>query len=113
MYELTWITNRLAAGHAPMSHEDLDSIRDQGIDAIINLCGECRDLHELEEQAGFDVYYIPIPDETAPTIEELEKALAWLDEAIYLNKKYWYIAVMVRAEPVHCFPPILSAVVLV
>ena len=87
MYEFTWVTNRLAAGHAPMSHEDLDSIRDQGIDAIINLCGEFSDLHELEEQAGFEVYYIPIPDETAPTIEQLEQALAWLDEALYLNKK--------------------------
>ena len=40
MYELTWITSGLAAGQAPMSHEDLDSIRAQGIDAIVNLCGE-------------------------------------------------------------------------
>lgn len=87
MYELTWITSQLAAGYAPMSHEELDSIREQGIDAIVNLCGEFSDLHEIEEQAGFEVYYIPIPDETAPAIEELEKALAWLDEAIYLNKK--------------------------
>lgn len=86
-YQLTWITSQLAAGYAPMSYEELDSIRQQGIDAIVNLCGEFTDLHEIEEKAGFEVYYLGIPDETAPSMGQLEDALAWLDEAIYLNKK--------------------------
>lgn len=70
-----------------MSYAELDDIRSQGIDAIINLCGEFCDLHEIEEKSGFEVYYIPIPDETAPDMAELEKGLDWLDEAIYLGKK--------------------------
>ncbi|MBC8316663.1 MAG: dual specificity protein phosphatase family protein [Desulfobulbaceae bacterium] len=86
-YELTWVTESLAVGHAPMSYAELDDIRSQGIDAIINLCGEFCDLHEIEEKSGFEVYYIPIPDETAPDMAELEKGLDWLDEAIYLGKK--------------------------
>ena len=86
-YELTWITPSLAAGYAPMSYDDLQEIRKHGIDAIVNLCGEYCDLHEIEENAGFEVYYIPIPDETAPDMEQLEKALDWLDEVIYLGKK--------------------------
>lgn len=86
-YQLQWITDDLAAGHAPMSYDDLDSIRGQGVDAIINLCGEFCDLHEIEEKSGFEVYYLPIPDECAPDMEDVEKALAWLDEAIYLGKK--------------------------
>ena len=86
-YELTWITPQLAAGHAPMSYEELDSIREQGIDAIVNLCGEFTDLHEIEEKAGFEVYYLPTPDEHAPELTALERALEWLDEAIYLGKK--------------------------
>ncbi len=86
-YQLTWITDNLAAGYAPMSYAELDSIRDQGISAIVNLCGEYCDLHEIEENSGFDVYYLPIPDESAPDMEALEKALEWMDEAFYLGKK--------------------------
>jgi len=86
-YQLTWITKDLAVGYAPMSYAELESIRTQGIDAIVNLCAEFCDLHEIEEKTGFEVYYLPIPDESAPNMEDMEKALDWLDEAIYLGKK--------------------------
>ncbi|MGQ9811918.1 MAG: hypothetical protein ACUVQ2_00660 [Dissulfurimicrobium sp.] len=43
-----------------MSYEELDSLKRQGINAIINLCAEFCDLHEIEEQAGFEVYYLPV-----------------------------------------------------
>jgi protein-tyrosine phosphatase len=42
---------------------------------------------DIEEKSGFEVYYLPIPDESAPDMEDMEKALVWLDEAIYLGKK--------------------------
>jgi len=86
-YELSWITDDLAVGYAPMSYADLKAISAQGINAIVNLCGEFCDLHEIEEKSGFEVFYLPIPDECAPNMEEMEKGLAWLDEAIYLGKK--------------------------
>jgi len=87
MYQLHWITDHLATGHAPMSYEDLDSIRSQGIRAIVNLCGEFCDLHQIEESSGFEVYYLPVTDECAPDLAAMEKALDWLDESIYLDKK--------------------------
>ncbi len=87
MHQLHWITEHLATGHAPMSYEDLDSIREQGIGAIVNLCGEFCDLHQIEETSGFEVYYLPVADEHAPDLEAMERALDWLDEAIYLGKK--------------------------
>lgn len=87
MYQLNWITDHLATGHAPMSYTDLDSIRAQGIRAIVNLCGEFCDLHQIESESGFDVYYLPVADESAPDLGEMEKALDWMDEAIYLDKK--------------------------
>lgn len=87
MYTLHWITDYLATGHAPMSYADLDGIRAQGISAIVNLCGEFCDLHEIEESSGFEVYYLPVSDECAPDLEAMEQALDWLDEAIYLKKK--------------------------
>ncbi len=86
-YELTWITSSLAVGYAPMSYAELEAIEAQGIDAIVNLCGEFCDLHEIEEKSGFEVYFLPIPDENAPDMAEMEKALEWMDEALYLGKK--------------------------
>ncbi|MEA1966727.1 MAG: dual specificity protein phosphatase family protein [Thermodesulfobacteriota bacterium] len=86
-YPLTWITKDLAVGFAPMSYDDLTAIKRQGIDAIVNLCAEFSDLHEIEESSGFEVYYLPIWDESVPDMDEMEKGLAWLDEAIYLGKK--------------------------
>ncbi len=87
MYALNWITDHLATGHAPMSYEELDSLRQQGITAIVNLCGEFCDLHQIEESTGFEVYYLPVVDECAPDLAAMETALDWLDEAIYLDKK--------------------------
>ncbi len=86
-YRVTWITKQLAVGHAPASYEELASIKAQGIDAIVNLCGEYCDLHRIEEEYGFEVLYLPVADDGAPGMEEVEKALAWLDEAIYLGKR--------------------------
>lgn len=86
-HPLTWITDRLAVGSAPMSYQALDSLREQGVAAILNLCAEFTDLHTLESGHGFEVYHLPVEDEGTPELEELEKALDWLDEAIYLGKK--------------------------
>ncbi|RUM34402.1 MAG: protein tyrosine phosphatase [Desulfobulbus sp.] len=86
-YQLTWVTSQLAVGYAPMSYDDLEVIKKEGIVAIVNLCAEFTDLHEIEEKAGFEVYYLPTPDEHAPEMMAMEKALEWLDEAIYLGKK--------------------------
>ena len=47
-YRITWIAENLAVGHAPMSYEDLEVIRKEGIDAIVNLCAEYCDLYEIE-----------------------------------------------------------------
>lgn len=86
-YKPTWVTDQLAVGAAPMSYAQLDALKTAGIGAILNLCGEFCDLHDIECAAGFEVYHMPLADEEAPELTELEKALEWLDEAIYLGKK--------------------------
>lgn len=86
-YAITWVTEHLAVGGAPMSYEALDVLRHQGVDCVLNLCAEFCDLHWIEADEGFEVYYLPIPDEETPDLVELEKALDWMDEAIYLGKK--------------------------
>jgi len=84
---LTWVTDALAVGPAPLTDAHLHFLHEQGISAILNLCAEFPLLPDRERQAGFEVYHLPIPDEGAPDLEALEKALAWLDEALYLGKK--------------------------
>jgi hypothetical protein len=86
-YQVDWVTDSLAVGQAPMSYEALEQLRQQDIGAIMNLCAEFCDLHWIEADAGFEVYYFPIPDEEAPDLVELEKALDWLDECLFLGKK--------------------------
>lgn len=86
---LTWVTDQLAVGPAPASRATMKHLRKEGIQGIMNLCREFLDLHAIEEEEGFEVYYLPITDEEAPDLVELEKALAWLDEALYLGKKVY------------------------
>ena len=86
-YPVRWITQELAVGHAPRSNDDLATIRSSGIDAIVNLCAECYDLHDTEKKAGFEVLFMPVADEEAPTLGELEKAIAWVEDCIQTGKK--------------------------
>jgi hypothetical protein len=86
-YPVRWITPELAVGYAPRSHDHLTAIRAQGVAAIVNLCAECYDLSDSERHAGFDVYYLPVPDEEAPSLEDLEKALTWVEDGISSGKK--------------------------
>jgi protein-tyrosine phosphatase len=37
------------------------------------LCGKFCDLYEIGENAGFEVFCLPIPDECAPDMEEMKK----------------------------------------
>jgi Fe-S-cluster containining protein len=88
-YPVYWVTPNLATGPAPMSYDHLDHLRFEGVDAILNLCAEYCDLHDIESSRGFEVHYLPVEDEETPQLQALEEALAWLDEAIYLGKKVY------------------------
>lgn len=88
-YPVYWVTPHLATGPAPMSYDYLEHLKSVGIDAILNLCAEYCDLHDIETNQGFEVHYLPIEDEEAPQLQTLETALAWLDESIYLGKKVY------------------------
>jgi protein-tyrosine phosphatase len=86
-YQITWVTSQLGVGHAPLSYADLDAVRKEGVDAIVNLCGEYCDLHEIEKDSGFEVYYLPIHDECAPDMKEMEDAITWVGNRIRRGRK--------------------------
>lgn len=86
-YPLKWITESLAVGYAPNSEDDLRVIQAAGIGAIVNLCAECYDLHEAQSAFGFEVNYLPVVDESVPTLEELEARIDWIQQQIEAGKR--------------------------
>ena len=86
-YPLKWVTESLAVGYAPRSEDHLQVIHAAGIQAIVNLCAECYDLHEAEKESNFEVNYLPIADEAAPTLDELEHLISWMKLQIDSGKK--------------------------
>ena len=86
-YPLKWITPQVAIGYAPHSDADIDDLKDQGISAVLNLCAECYDLHEIEVAAGLDVHWLPVADEDAPEQGAAQKALSWMDSKVEEGKK--------------------------
>jgi protein-tyrosine phosphatase len=86
-YKLRWITNEIAVSAAPSSEADLDTIKQSGIEVILNLCLECGNLHEIERAAGFIVYWLPVSDAYVPELDELDYALEWLNDHIESGKK--------------------------
>ena len=79
IYPLKWITQQIAIGYAPHSQADIDAVKAGGIAAVLNLCAECYDLHEIEAAAGLEVHWLPVADEDAPELDAAQKALEWLD----------------------------------
>lgn len=86
-YPIRWVTDALAVGYAPRSADDLGDIRAQGIAAIVNLCAECYDLHDAETDYGFEVHYLPVHDEAAPDMDQLEKATLWIHDRIHAGQR--------------------------
>ena len=62
-------------------------IHSAGIQAIVNLCAECYDLHEAEKESNFEVFYLPIADEAAPSLDELKHLIRWMKLQLASGKK--------------------------
>jgi protein-tyrosine phosphatase len=86
-YPIKWITPAFATCYAPQSELDLNEIRRQGISVIVNMCAECYDLAEIEEQAGFEVYRLFVADMGAPIPDELESAMVWFENNLAAGRK--------------------------
>lgn len=86
-YQISWVTDHIAVGGAPLSYEQLKRIKAEGVNAILNLCAEYCDLQGIEQDYGFEVHYLPIDDEAIPSIANLERAMRWMDEAISRDKR--------------------------
>jgi protein-tyrosine phosphatase len=84
---MCWITDHICVGPAPMSSKDLETIKGNGVTAIVNLCAEFPQLHQLEKTYGFSVWYLPVTDDCAPQTTPADAALDWLEEEIHRGAK--------------------------
>ena len=64
-------------------YEDKKSFRDVVLRSAID---HWKIANEIEETKGFEVYYLPIWDETAPDMEEMEKALAINSKIVQIGR---------------------------
>ena len=76
-----WIDRPLLAGMArPESEDDLEWLRQQGIDVLLSLTEE-PPRHDWVEDAGILVFHVPIEDMEAPTQEQLQRCVSALAKA--------------------------------
>jgi len=85
---MNWlIPGQLAKSSMP-SHSDLLVWQEEGIDSIVNLLEEWyHDVIQNETRTGFNVLHSPIPDFRAPSLEQLETIVQWIDREIAEGKK--------------------------
>jgi protein-tyrosine phosphatase len=89
-FENDWITDRLKAGRNPLTADDVRSLAEDGITHVLDL----REPHEwepprlgqeaLDEMAarGLERLHLPIEDVSPPTLETLDTAVAFIDDAL-------------------------------
>jgi atypical dual specificity phosphatase len=65
---------------------DLAELRERGITALLSLTETPLPTGALEA-AGITGYHVPIPDTTAPTPEQFEQALAFIDRELALGRR--------------------------
>lgn len=87
-FDANWITERLMAGSAPLTSVDVEVLASLGITHVLDL----RERHEWIRHGDTAVVDIAarglvrlnlaVPDTTAPPLETLDAAVAFVDEAL-------------------------------
>ena len=83
----SWLIDREIAGSAaPMSRSELDYLRSQGAEAILRLAHPDKDDFVIDHAevlaSGLQDLQIPVEDFHAPTIEQIDVALAFIREQL-------------------------------
>ena len=90
MENFSWVlAGKLAGAAKPGSNgseeEDLRFLQEQGIQAIVTLCSQpCN--RALTSQYGLMTKHVPIEDFTAPSFEQIEKAVGFIERRIAHNQ---------------------------
>ncbi len=80
----SWVIEGMLAGSGmPTSREEMDWVRENGVKAVLTLTEE-----PLLEQWLNNIYYLHVPtvNSSAPDIEDIEKAVDFIDKNLKNNK---------------------------
>jgi atypical dual specificity phosphatase len=90
--KITWIEeHRIACGGIPIDIKNLESLREQGICAIVTLTEHPLTAQkalstEVLAEAGFEVLHVPIVDQFPPSREQAEEVLNFVERVKSENK---------------------------
>jgi len=88
---LNWwdiIDEQVLLGGALM-FDDLERLRRQGVEAVVNLCVERSDNPHRLAAARMDYLWLPVADTHAPTVEQIVQGLAWIAPRVYAERKVY------------------------
>lgn len=84
--KINWIDEKiLAAGGIPISRENLNSLQSQGIQAIVTLTEHPLTIQKslpasLCAEMGFDLFHVPIVDQTPPNRQQVLDVFHYLKQ---------------------------------
>lgn len=65
--------------------DDIERLQRQGVSAIVNLCAERRDDEQRLAAANMSYLWLPVLDMCAPSFEQLEQGMKWIQHARHRN----------------------------
>lgn len=81
----SWLVEGKIAGHGgPISEEKLRYLKSRGLGALVRLAEEpiAQVTTEQVARVGLDDLHLPVPDFSAPTIGQIERALSFILDSI-------------------------------
>ncbi len=87
----SWIERGRVAGMAMPAPDAWPRLREAGVDAVLTLTE--RPAFGEPEKHGLVVFHVPLIDFGTPSMEDLRRAVDWIDEQVEAE----------RAVAVHCF----------
>lgn len=82
------IDQHLVLGAVPFQ-TDLPVLKNMGIGAVLNLCGECHCYEALLRQYDMNYMYLPVVDFTSPDLDTVLKALSFISDQVENDKKVY------------------------
>ena len=86
MVDVSWINGQIAVSGAFMD-EDIPRLKNDGIDAIVDMRSEYSDNKELIKKYGMQFLHIAVDDRYSPTFEQLERIFDFVNPILDEGKK--------------------------
>ena len=106
VFTFNWVlVNRLAMGSAPKSEGNIKMLKSQNINSILSLCSEEEVGSSLNLGKLFITKRYILPDHKSgrmPKLEELEKALSYLEDLLKNGPVYVHCVAAMERSPLIC-----------